>query len=800
MTSFKLLRFATAALLILSPTVFTATGALPAAAQMTQDRKAEAVGAALREANRLFEQGVQQYQTSQFEAALRSFEQVLAIARQTSDRLLEGKALNALGNTYVAFGNYTKAIGLYQQALTIARAVKDRHGENAALGNLGAASTRLGDYSNAIQYFQQDLEIARETKDRKGEGGSLGNLGTLYMFLGDYVKAIDYQQQSLAIAREIKNRLGEAQSLGNLGLAYYFLGNYPKAIDYHQQSLTIAREIKDRDGEGRALGNLGIDYYFLGDYPKAIDYQQQSLMIAREIKDRYGEAQSLGNLGSGYEALRNYAKAIDYQQQSLVIHRETKDRLGERQALSRIGSALLGAGRVTEAEAPLRAAIQIAETLRERLQDTDKVSLADTQRSPYTDLQQVLIAQNKPEQALEIAERGRARAFVELLAKRQNRQPENPQPIVKPATIAEIQQIAKAHNATLVQYSVIHDRSLYIWVVQPTGEIAFRSVDLKSILSKSGSLAEYVRAVRSDEIGVRGLRAAKPNAPNTAQKSDDLKALHHLLIEPIASLLPSDPDQRVIFLPQDSLFLVPFAALQDAQGNYLIQQHTILTAPAIQVLQLTQQQKKPGSTTQPALIVGNPTMPSVAIDPGDPAEQLPELPGAEAEAKAIAQFLKVPVLTGDRATETMVKQQMSRARLIHLSTHGLLDDRRGISSAIALAPSSTDNGLLTAEEILDLRLNADLVVLSACDTGRGKITGDGVIGLSRSLISAGAPSVLVSLWSVPDAPTASLMQAFYQNLQQNPDKAQALRQAMLTTMQRTPAPRDWAAFTLIGEP
>ena len=154
----------------------------------------------------------------------------------------------------------------------------------------------------------------------------------------------------------------------------------------------------------------------------------------------------------------------------------------------------------------MRESIQIAETLRQRLQDSDKVSLADTQRDPYLNLQRVLVAQNKPEQALEIAERGRARAFIELLTQRQNRQPGNPQPIVKPSTVAELRQIAKAHNATLVQYSVIYDQSLYIWVVQPTGEITFRSVDLKSILPKGRSLAEYVRAVRSDTIGVRGLQ------------------------------------------------------------------------------------------------------------------------------------------------------------------------------------------------------------------------------------------------------------------------------------------------------
>ena len=109
------------------------------------------------------------------------------------------------------------------------------------------------------------------------------------------------------------------------------------------------------------------------------------------------------------------------------------------------------------------------------------------------------------------------------------------------------------------------------------------------------------------------------------------------------------------------------------------------------------------------------------------------------------------------------------------------------------------NGLLTAEEILDLKLNAELVVLSACDTGRGRITGDGVIGLSRALISAGVPSVIVSLWAIPDAPTASLMTHFYQNLQKYPDKAQALRQAMLTTLKQHPNPKNWASFTLIGE-
>ncbi|HEY9908201.1 MAG TPA: CHAT domain-containing protein, partial [Thermosynechococcaceae cyanobacterium] len=395
---------------------------------------------------------------------------------------------------------------------------------------------------------------------------------------------------------------------------------------------------------------------------------------------------------------------------------------------------------------------------------------------------------------------GRARAVVELLSARLNRQKNSP--AVIPPTIAQIRQVAKARNATLVEYSVIDEENLYIWVVQPMGAVTARSVDLKPFLeSPKITLADYVRRVRAKGIGTRGVGLAPTSLP---QPNADLKALHQLLIDPIADLLPTNPNDRVIFIPQGALFLVPFAALQSAQGEYLIQKHTLLTAPSIQVLELTQTRKP--SNASASLIVGNPTMPKLVLVPGEPAEQLPELPGAEVEARAIAELLKTSALIGDRATKATVKDQMQKSRLIHLATHGILDDQRGIGSAIALAPSSgkltasseSDDGLLTAEEILDLKLNADLVVLSACDTGRGRITGDGVIGLSRSLISAGTPSVIVSLWAVPDAPTASLMQEFYRNLQQNPDKAQALRQAMLTTMQQNPSPRDWAGFTLIG--
>jgi CHAT domain-containing protein/Tfp pilus assembly protein PilF len=773
-----------------------------------------------------------------YPTAIDYYQQSLKIARQIEDRQGEGKVLGNLGIAYYYLGDYPIAIDYYQQSLKIARQIKDRQSESNAIGNLALVYRSLGDYPKAIDYHQQSLKIARQIKDRQSEGAALGNLGIVYDSLGDYPKSIDYHQQSLKIARQIKDSQSEGKSLGNLGNAYYSLRDYPKAIDYHQQWLAIARLIKDRNGEGTSLGNLGIAYRSLGNYPKAIDYHQQSLKIARLIKDREGEGNALGNLGNGYYSLKNYPKAIEYHLQALAIQRKIKDRLSEAQSLNNLGLTYYKQGNLTLAESTLIEGMKVYESLRAReLKDDDKISIFETQRSTYRTLQKVLVAQNKTDTALEISERGRGRAFVESLAALPPLLSANPKlNFPNPPNIDEIKQTAKLQNATFVQYSIIDDEfkvagkertqksQVYIWVIKPTGEITFRPVNLKSFLEKENpTLEELVENIR-DSIGVsdRNLfTRTNSTTQNTTTKRDQfqittfpspdddpskyLKQLHQILIEPIADLLPTNPDDRVIFVPQDELFLVPFPALLDQKGKYLIEKHTILTAPSIQVLELTRQQKQKNqlSPASDTLIVGNPTMPSVSPKIGDEPQKLADLPGAKLEADAIAKLLGTKALTGDAANKAAVLSKIPQAKIIHLATHGILNNFQALKSAIALAPTANnnDNALLTAEEILDLKLKADLVVLSACDTGRGRITGDGVIGLSRSLFIAGTPSVIVSLWAVPDAPTAELMTEFYKNLYKNKlDKAQALRMAMLKMKDKySDSPRKWAAFTLIGE-
>ena len=450
----------------------------------------------------------------------------------------------------------------------------------------------------------------------------------------------------------------------------------------------------------------------------------------------------------------------------------------------------------------------------------------------YLMLQQVLIAQGKTDDALVAIEQGRTKALEELWAIKQ------PGSRVTAPSLADIQAVAQQRQATVVTYSFDlfvdpcgwddgTEPDLLTWVISPEGDIQFhqQAVPFDRLPGNHEDLQDLVAGIRS-QLGARGLTilAANPERLTIPQSRGEtqntyLRSLHDLLIEPIADSLSDDPTDPVIFVPDFVLFLVPFPALQAADGSHLIDHHTPLTAPSIQALQLTarsRQRSRPARSNP--LIVGNPTYGPTSLG-WDQTVTFPQLPGAEQEAQAIAEQLGTTALIGPDATKTAIFEQISDASLLHFATHGLLETAgtSDIPGAIAVAQSGqgftnpipvpgtnqvvllSDNGLITTGDLLTFRLQAELVVLSACNTGGGDLTGDGVTGLSRAFIAAGVPSIIVSLWAVPDAPTGELMTVFYEEWLRHGDKAQALRQAMLATRDRYPNPINWAAFTLIGE-
>jgi len=808
--------------------------------------------------NRLWEEAVlevlgQVYQEKRdYARAIEYFEQALKPTQELRDRSKELRVLDSLSTVHILLGNaeqqgdynltvahYTKAAQYMEQILTIVQERNDRRNELDIVMQLALNYKRIGDhiasnsynyksnpvarsnYARTIELLNQALVIAQKLHDRNNELKILGSLGNMYGdgFIGNnYPEAIKYYDQALAIAQELGDRQSEIRALWFLGESYETLADYAKALRYYEKYLVLVRDLKDQHKQLEALRSLGGVYDRLKNYPKAIDYYQQLLLLSRQYQNRQYELSALHEFGFLYSAvLHDNVKAEDYYRQILKIERELH--ANERTSAAALGYLLLKNKKFAEAEQILLEGIELIEAdINDDETDSSRVTAVSVNENIYSNLQQALVAQGKTSAALEISERGRAFALRKMLAKRLS-DASTTVGTATPPQLQQLQQIAKQHHAALVEYSIIedaanssyvigfHEPELYIWVIQPTGEVVFRTVDLKPIWQEQGmDLAHLVLSSRAT-LGIqdRGSIAIEP-LPQTerSDRPNPLRLLHQLLIQPIADVLPANPETPVIFIPHSQLFLVPWAALQDAQGNYLIEHHPILTAPAIQVLAFTQQQRAnvQKAQVQGQLIVGNPTMPKVAVKPGAPPEPLPPLPSAEQEAMAIAQLLHGSALIGNRATKVAVLPQLTQARIIHFATHGLYSDvqRSGLPGAIALAPSAQDDGLLTASEILNLKLHAELVVLSACDTGKGYISADGVLGLSRALITAGVPSVMVSLWSVPDAPTAELMIEFYRNWRDRKlDKAQALRQAMITMMKIHPNPRAWAAFILIGE-
>jgi CHAT domain-containing protein len=766
------------------------------------------------QANLLLNLGIRQHKTGQFAAALESLHKALALYQNLGDDRGIANTLGSLGDTYFSIGQYEQSVGFYHQSWIVTKVLGDRIGEIEALVGLSNAYLYLGQEARAKKFEQQAQVIRREIGNPRRQAAFLHNLALDSESQGEYQQAIAFHQQQLKIARETNNPSLEAESLQKLAQVYELSGQYQQAIELYQQQLEFAKKSNDSALTVVSLNQLANAYQSLGQYPQAVELYQQELELARKSSNSVQEAIALNRLATAYESQGQYEKAIELYQQQLEVAKKSSNRLAEGTALNNLALAYLKANNLTEVQPKLLNALKVWDAIRTQLGSKD--NYYPEQARTYRLLQQILITQNQPEAALEMAEQGRVKAILELLNLRLSSEPVGmglnaaPPQIILPTT-QDIKQIAKAQNATLVEYSIISDSELYVWVIQPTGELTFRRIDIKSqkTVYPIASLQEVV-SNSLESIGVKGkTNTSATESTDKTTQNQSLLQLHQVLIKPIEDLLPKDSKERVIFIPQAELFFVPFPALVDITGKYLIEKHTILTSPSIQVLALTKQQRKRVSGDK-VIVIGNPTMPNMSVEGGKSSQSLPPLLRGEQEALEIAQLLKTTALISNQATKSAFLQQLPNARTIHLATYGLLDDmkRQGVPGGIALAPSGNDNGILTAAEILNLYeqtkdkkspLRAELVVLSSGNTGNGNLSSDGLMGLSLSLIAAGVPSVILSLGSASDASTTELMVEFYRQLKQTGNKAQALRQAMLTTMKQYPDSKQWAAFTLIGE-
>ena len=733
-----------------------------AQAQTTQNRKAEA--------DRLLTQGNQQFQISQFEAAFQS----------------------------------------WQQALTIYREIKDRLGEGAALGNIGNAYYSLSKYEKAIAFYLQSLAIAREIKDRRGEGQALGNLGNAYDSLGKYEKAIEFQLQSLAIAREMNDRLGEAQSLDNLGLAYDSLGKYDQAIEMHLQSLAIGREIKDRFGEGQTLGNLGNIYDSLGKYDQAIEFYLQGLAITREIKDRLGEGAILNNLAVAYGKLNRDREAIISYQQALTITREIGDRDSEGIALANLGNVLSKQKRPELAILFYKQSINIRESIRKDISKLDKdlqKSYLETVSSSYKRLADLLIQQDRIMESLQVIDLLKVQELQDYLKniKGSDRSAQGVQLLEPERAISEKLLAVSFENSPefnrqlankiqLLPKSEINKVPEYLQKI-PQGTALLYPLILGDRLEIIFFLPNTIPISRTVKISQKDLETLVTDfrAGLLDTGSDDYKEpaaqLYKLLIKPIEAELIQFNVKTILYAPDGQLRYFPIAALYDGK-QWLAEKYQVSNLIAYTLSNFSPQPKN-----SPSILTG-----AFGGKAGEQKFGQTALPATVKEVQAIANsFQNSVTLIEEQFTRQAIESRFKNHNILHLATHAQFNTGTPDNSFIIFGNGEK----ILLNEITDWQIpNIDLIILSACQTGVGKL-GDGVeiLGFGYQVQKAGAKQAIASFWAVDDAGTQSLMAAFYREFQKGDvTSAEALRRAQVSLIKSSNFnhPYYWSAFFAIG--
>jgi len=820
---------------------------MTAQAQTTQDRKAEA--------DRLFRQGNQQYEVSQFNAALQSWQQALTVYQEIKNRQSEGRTLGNLGLAYYSLDKYDKALDYFQQFLAIARDIKDRESEGKAVGNLGLAYQNLGKYDKAIDYQLQRVAISREIADRQSVGEALNNLGVAYELLGKYDKALDYYQQYLAIAQDIKDRAGEGKALGNLGRAYEGIGKSDQVIEFERQLLAIDRAIRLRESNGKAPDNLESSpeaFAKIDKYDKAIQSTLQWLTISREIKDRSSEAYALNWLGNAYSKRGREREAMVYLQQSLTIAREISDRRIEGLALAKLGQVLSKIQQPELAIVFYKQAVTVRESIRKDIKKLDKElqkSYLNTVADDYRNLADLLLKQDRILEAQQVLDllkveelneyfrnvRGNSQtaqgidlqrpeqnviALAIELSSLQKKDRENALTASDQQRLTQLVQTEKEQNKQFNAFLDSPEVRKLINELRRTEDNqnvnlnSYRKLQ-KDVLAQSPNAVMLYPLILDDRLELIFINSKIPPIRRTIaisrvelnqlivdfrsglldSGSEDAKEsatkLYQSIIKPFELELQQLKIDTIIYAPDGQLRYIPLAALYDGK-QWLIEKYKINNITAES---LTAFNTKP--IAKPYILAG-----AFGGKTEDKTRSgFNGLPATITEVQKISnRFPNTTSLIEANFTKTATESRANSHTILHLATHGELSIGSPEDSFILFG----NGDKATIREIKDWSLsNIDLVILSACQTGLGKKLGSGVeiLGLGYQMQAAGARVAIASLWQVDDQGTQALMEVFYSELQKGDVSiAEALRRAQVSLIRSAKYnhPNYWSAFFAIG--
>jgi len=795
--------------------------------------------------------GILHYRLSAYPRALFYLERGLRLAESIGERQWVANALGNIGAIHVALGSWSKALEYEQRALDLQEELNNRTGVARALGNIGGIHVHLGAYAEALEYRQRSLRLSEELDDRVGVAATLGNIGNIHWSLGAHGKALEYQQRALKINEALNNRAGMSATLANIGNIHHRLGALEKALGYQQRVLELDKELGNRAGVARTLANIGSIHKLLGAYAKALEYQQRSLALVKELGNRDGVATALGNIGLIHESLGDYAKALEYQDRARALATE----LGSLEAevtslwsLARIHLAMKNPSKAVEAA---RHGVKKLPTLVGRLAE-EQGARAGAQ---WAGLMETGVAAGRamkdPATVFYFLESGRAGALLESLGGREalggvaipeelrkeeidaraavlaararhDRALETRDPKeIKTArdalekargtvleVAARIQRVAKAAaNVTYpkaakldkVQAGLGKDQALVLYALLSEDAVALVVTQNEARFVTLGRTKEIKAALEAAEIRRWRTGAARgERGVGVPDRSNDpfagLDALRRKLVAPLG--LGSDT-KRLLVSPAGELAYLPFALLAE--------RFEVVFVPSGTTYDLLLDQA--GKRGKGVLALGDPDYegkrPASAVVVLTRGAGLVRLPGTGVEARAVGDTVLVRELATEPAlAEALLKRP--RWRAVHLACHGLVDPERPLLCSLALSSDPKNDGFLTALEVFRMKIPADLVVLSACQTGKGKVyRTEGVVGFTGAFLFAGAPRVIVSLWKVDDEATRALMVKFYELWK--PGKmatATALKKAQefVRGQEKWKHPYYWAAWQLWGLP
>jgi CHAT domain-containing protein len=798
-----------------------------------------------------------------YEAALSHHREALRVFEEIGDTQSAAVVHNAIANDHVARGEYPQALEHARRSLAMNEAIGDRFRIASSYDSLGHIERALGAYGRALDLFHRGLRLRQQIGHKFGVLESWNNVGLVHFSQGDYRLAIGAYKRGLRLNKEMGGTTLVTEGLYNIAAAARRLGERRRAAANYRESLRVSAGNGYKQMAAACLHDLGRMALEDGRLAEANDLLRRALETREAIKDQAGVAEALDGLAALSLAARRPAEALARAERAAHIARRFAQADAHWEAETLSGRAHRALGDRDRARRSFEAAVEVIEGLRLQVggQAHSRARFFESKLAPYHELIALALEGGRPAEAVAVAERSKARVLADLahrgrvdagraLTAADRREEDRLRGALAaanrtvqsaraetPPDAAALAALEAARDAARQAYdafqATVHARHPEL-AARRGRSLPFRLDDAEALLPDgSAALLEYavmdkaaylfvlaredgrVRLERFDlgagraELEDLARRFRERLARRDLAFAGEARRVYERLLAPARARLGGRT--RLVIVPDGALWDVPFQALQDASGRFVVETMAVSYAPSLTVLREIVARRRSRGGAPTVLAMGKADFRGQDTGTAERSMSgLAPLPDAERQVRLIGELYgpaRSSIHVGPEAREDRFKAEAPRHSILHLATHGLLDEASPLYSHVVLSPGasgSSEDGLLEAWEMAELKLDAEVAILAACETGRGRVApGEGIVGTMWALFVAGTQSLVVSQWKVESASTTELMAHLHRGLAGGGGtKAEYLRRASLR-LRRDPRyahPFYWAGFVLVGHP